>query len=168
MSDSEPLMCTSVHVSDSVTKRVDWSEAISGSRLDGIVHGWHVEGLRTRRVHVIAFSQSLGVPSCSLRLRIACGSRRQHSHVVSARSLRERNSPVVSASSSCDQASHAHLVGCLGMFQIRSGFPLCSFGSAAVSGFWHDGLCKHEPAHDTLLVSTANWCICSTPPASAA
>ena len=168
MSDSEPLKCTSVHIGDSVSKHADWSEAISGNRLDGIVHGWHVDGLRTRPVRVIIISQSLGVPSCSLRLGIACGSRRQHSHIVSARSLRERNSPLASVSSSCKQTSRAHLVGCLGIFQIRSGFPLCSFGSAAVSGFWHDGLCKHEPARDTLLMSTANWCICSTPPASAA
>ena len=103
-----------------------------------------------------------------IRLCIACGSRRQHSHVVSARSLCERNSPVVSASSPCDQDSRAHFVGCLGIFQIRSGFPLCSFGSAAVSGFWHDGLCKQELSRDTLLMSTANLIACSTPPASAA
>ena len=56
MSDSEPLMCTSVHIGDSVTRHVDWSEAISGNRLDGIVHGWHVEGLRTRPVCVIIFA----------------------------------------------------------------------------------------------------------------
>ena len=68
-------MCTSVHISVSVTKHVDWSEAISGNRLDGIVHGWHVEGLRTRPVRVIIISQSLGVPSCSF------GSIR-HAHLV--------------------------------------------------------------------------------------
>ena len=80
-------MRTSVHIGDSVTRHVDWSEAISGNRLDGIVHGRHVESLRTRPVCVIIFAATRS-SLLFIRLHSPCPSCGLHPHVVSACSHR--------------------------------------------------------------------------------